>query len=70
MPKTVLPPLTPTEIESRDEQENRLNAGLIKCWRGNDFDEERAQKLLRAYAIEIFNTICVFYRKKIGFHSE
>jgi hypothetical protein len=70
MPKIVLPPLTPKEINARDDQENLLNTGLSECWRGEKFDEERAEKLLRAYAIEIFNTISAFYRKKNGFQPE
>ncbi len=70
MPEIVLPPLTPKEIASRDHQENLLNRGLNECWRGNDFDAERAEKLARAYAVEIFDTIRTFYRAKVGYRAE
>lgn len=70
MPEIVLPPLTPKEIEHRDYQENLLNRGLSECWRAQDFDAERAEKLARAYVIEIFNTIRTFYRMKVGYRAE
>ncbi|HEY2473037.1 MAG TPA: hypothetical protein VGI45_34970 [Terracidiphilus sp.] len=70
MPEIVLPPLTPKEIAARDYQENLLGRGLEECWHGDDFDAERAEKLARAYAVEIFNTIHTFYRTKVGYRAE
>jgi hypothetical protein len=70
MSEIVLPPLTPNEIAARDYQENILDLRLRECWHGNNFDSERAEKLTQAYSIEIFNTICNFYRVKVGYRAE
>ena len=70
MSEIVLPPLTPKEIASRDYQEALLDKGLRECWHGNNFDAERAEKLARAYVIEIFNVIRNFYSAKVGYRAE
>jgi len=67
MSEIVLPPLTPKELAERDRQESLLHAGLNECWRGECFDAERAEKFVRAYAVEIFDTILSFYRAKVGY---
>ena len=55
MAKIELPPLTPDEISERDYDESRLNRDISRCWRGDSFDSERANKVLRAFAIVIFD---------------
>ena len=70
MSKIALPPLTPKEIAARDYQDILLDPGLRECWHGSNFDAERAEKLTRAYAIEIFKTIRNFYSAKFGYRAE
>jgi lambda repressor-like predicted transcriptional regulator len=65
----ILPHLTPEEISDRDHQELRLNRELSRCWRGDNFDAERAFQVLRAYAVEIFDVVYPAFQKKTGYEQ-
>jgi hypothetical protein len=62
-----LPHLTVDEVSNRDHQESRLRTQLSACWRGDDFDVERAFHIIRACAVEIIDVVYPAYRKKTGF---
>lgn len=66
-PSRVLPPLTLEEIGKRDYEEKVLEVKLSNCWAGDKFDEQRAEDLLRAYAIVIFELHLKAFRGHFSF---
>jgi hypothetical protein len=71
-PNRLLPPLTPTELSSRDFQEMKLEGELSLCWnpRGEDFDTKRALDLVRAYVIVIFEMQLKVYRDRHWYSTQ
>jgi len=65
----VLPYLSKTEIEGRDAQEKMLSRDLSGCWRGDEFDIERAEHLINAALIAIFDVEYEAYRQKTGYKT-
>lgn len=66
----LLPPLTPDELERRDEQEQILDNRLHACSLADTFDVERAYQAMRTYAIEIFRVIYPAYKRKPGYQGD
>jgi len=62
-----LPHLSPDELSDRDHEESRLSKQLSACWRGDDFDIERAYQVMRGSAERIFDVLYVAYGKKSGY---
>jgi hypothetical protein len=66
----VLPHLTSEELSKRDQEEMLLNSALSKCWRGDEFDGERAGHVLSDYAVRIFRVIHDVYRTRPTFQQD
>lgn len=65
--RIVLPHLTPKEVKERDFAEHNFHKDLASCWSGDDFDKERAYKLVIGHAVEIFKVVYDNYRNKPAF---
>lgn len=73
MPKKLawddLPHLNPEQISERDGKESRLRHQMSKCWIDDEFDRERADHILRGFAVEIFEFELEAYLDKPGYES-
>lgn len=65
-----LPHLTSEELSERDSEENLLNRELVNCWRGDEFDGERAENVLSDYAVRIFRVLHGAYKTRPAFQDE
>jgi hypothetical protein len=69
-PARLLPYLTRSEVEERDRLESTLYRDLSSCTSTHDIDEERAEHIMHAAAVSIFDVEYNAYRKKPGYEPK
>lgn len=62
-----LPHLTQDEVSERDHEETVLHREMSRCYKRDDFDEERADHVLRDSVVRIFRLGMAAYTKKPGY---